>query len=401
MAAVTVPSVADSSLTPLVGDWPRANVLIVDDDPAFRRLCIEYLRDESGDHYDVVEANTGAEAVGKCETTQFDCLLIDYRLPDTSGTALVQELRHTCDPTTPMILLTGLGSEELAMEALHIGAADYIPKERVSDKSLDRAIANAIERSRLLKSIRERNERLQRANEELKRKNYQIQRFYHAVSHEIKTPLTAAIEFISLVTDGIYGDVTTDQAEALGYAMESCDQIAAHFNELIDSTRLETGKLRIEKSPCSVRKLVTLSVASARAAIQAKDVKLDESFEPDLPDVEVDGSRIVQVLSNLLGNAEKFTEPGGTITVSAEHSRAHKGGVVIGVRDTGCGIAPEHLPRIFDRLYQANSDSLNTRGLGLGLSIAREIVRLHGGRLDVESEPGRGSVFWVHLPGAG
>ncbi len=109
--------------------------------------------------------------------------------------------------------------------------------------------------------------------------------------------------------------------------------------------------------------------------------------------------RSAQVLSNLLSNAQKFTDEGGVISVFAQ-CRADRGSVVIGVRDTGCGIAEHDLPHIFDRLYQADAhaDSMSSRGLGLGLSIAREIVTLHGGEVQVESELGRGSVFRVVLP---
>jgi signal transduction histidine kinase len=249
-----------------------------------------------------------------------------------------------------------------------------------------------------MRSIDDRNQRLMRANEELQRKSDQIQRFYQAVSHEIKTPLTAAREFLSLVADGVYGQVSEQQAEALGLAMESCDQIAGHFNELIEVTRLDTGKLRLKKAPCGPQRLVTLSVASVRAAAAVKGVALEECVAADLPPLDVDGSRIVQVLSNLLNNAEKFTPAGGTIKVFAERGPIPDT-VTIGVSDTGCGIAPHDLPRIFDRLYQAASHAETfTRGLGLGLSIAHDIVALHGGELLVESEVGRGSTFKVQLP---
>lgn len=376
----------------------RVNVLVVDDDPAFRNLCRLYLQDDSRIGYHVLEAASGADAMGICGAEPLDCLLIDYNLPDASGTTLLRELRNLCGPLTPMILLTGLGSEDIAIEAMHAGAADYIPKDRISEESLTRAISNAVERSRLMRSIDDRNQRLVRANDELQRKNDQIQRFYHAVSHEIKTPLTAAREFLSLVADGVYGEVSGEQSEALGLAMESCDQIAAHFNELIEVTRLDTGKLRLEKAPCDPKRLVMLSIASVRSAAAAKGVEIEERIADDLPQIVVDGSRIIQVLSNLLNNAEKFTEPGGTITVFAERDEQFDT-IVLGVRDTGCGIAPDHLPRIFDRLYQvSNQSEAFTRGLGLGLSIAREIISLHGGDLLVESEVGKGSTFRVRLP---
>lgn len=381
------------------GEAPT-RVLVVDDDPAFRRLCKELLLDNPAKvSYEFSEAATAADALALARTMIFDCVLLDYRLPDASGTMLLRELRAVCGSLTPMILLTGLGSEDVAIEALHAGAADYIPKDRATEISLGRAVGNAVERSRLLRSIDDRNQRLQRVNDELQRTNDQIRQFYHAVSHEIKTPLTAAREFVALVADGVFGELSDHQSEALGYALESCDQMASQFNELLESTRLETNKLRLEKTAWNVHKLIAMSLASVRSAIQSKQIVLEELIDSSLPELNVDGSRIVQVLANLLSNAEKFTEPGGHIRVFAERSSTLDG-ITIGVRDTGCGIGEQDLPRIFDRLYQADSraGSLSTRGLGLGLSIAHEIVTLHGGKIVAESQVGSGSTFYVHLP---
>ena len=374
-------------------------VLIVDDDAAFRRLCREYLQEYAPAAFEIAEVSTASDAVARCGEERFDCLLVDYNLPDGSGTELLPQLRQSCGPLTPMIIMTGVGTEEIAIEALHCGAADYLPKDRVSGTSLNRAVKNSIEKACLQHSINDRNERLERANDELRRKNDQIQRFYHCVSHEIKTPLTAAREFISLVSDGVFGSVSAEQSEALDYALQGCDQIADHFNELIEVSRLETGKLRLEKTTVTIEQLVTLSVASVSSAVADKNVLLERDLDADLPALYVDSSRIAQVLSNLLSNAHKFTDAGGVISVFAQCS-ADRRSVVIGVRDTGCGIAVGDLPHIFDRLYQADAhvDSMSSRGLGLGLSIAREIITLHGGEVQVESELGHGSTFRVVLP---
>lgn len=374
-------------------------LLIVDDDAAFRRLCSEYLRHQSDVLYDISEASTGEQAVASFDPSTFDCILVDYRLPDTSGTGLMRSLRPNLGFATPMIMLTAVGSEDIAMEAVHSGAADYIPKHRVSDKSLHRAISYAVEKDRLRRSIRDRTEKLQQANEQLRLKNAQIQRFYHTVSHEIKTPLTAAREFIALVSDGVIGKVTEAQSEALTYAIQSCDQIAAHFNDLIESTRLETGKLRIDTESQDLGALIRQSVMSVKASIDAEGVALEQSVKPNLPAVQVDGSRIVQVLSNLLSNAAKYTDPGGTIAISASLD-ADRAAVIVSVSDTGCGIPAEHLPHIFERLYQVDerSHASTHAGLGLGLSIAQEIVTLHGSELQVDSEVGKGTTFRFLLP---
>lgn len=376
----------------------RTKLLVVDDDPAFRRLCREFLRFDRQALYEITEAGSAAEALQLCGHDSFDGILIDYNLPDATGAELCELLRPVCGPLTPLLILTGVGSEALAIEAMHSGAADYIPKDRVSERSLGRAIGNAIERSRLLHSLEDRNQQLERANSELKKHHDQIQRFYHSVSHEIKTPLTAAREFVALVADGVFGPVSAGQREALGDAMESCDQIAVQFNELLECVRLDTGKLRLQREPARIERLISQSLASVRATVTLKALHLHETIEPNLPPIEVDAPRIVQVLANLFSNAVKFTANGGRIVVFTHRSKDGDA-VVVEVRDSGCGIAPHELPRIFDRLYQASQgDSLSTQGLGLGLSIAREIVALHGGQLTADSQLGQGSVFRLILP---
>lgn len=375
-----------------------SRILVVDDDRHFRRLCREYLRDGHA-AYDIDDAATAADAVEACRSGEFECVLIDYQLPDATGTELCETLKSLCPPFTPMIIITGIGNEERAIEAMHSGAADYLPKDRVSVVSLSRAINNAIEKARLLQSVEERNRRLEHANVSLNEHHEHIQRFYHSVSHEIKTPLAAAREFIALVADGIFGKISDEQMDALDCALESCDQIAEQLNELLESTRLDTGKLRLRKTLRPVGKLIEASVASVQAAFDYKRISVDRLIEPNLPSISVDGRRIVQVLANLLSNAEKFTDAGGRVTVFAYLSEC-RSSVILGVADTGCGITPQDLPRIFDRLYQAEAtaESKSTRGLGLGLSIAREIVALHDGEISVESEPGRGATFRVRLP---
>ncbi|MDX1561394.1 MAG: hybrid sensor histidine kinase/response regulator, partial [Gammaproteobacteria bacterium] len=343
---------------------------------------------------------SGDEAIRLCRDVHFDCILIDYRLPDICGTKLMSELEVHDSVASPMIILTAIGNEEIAMEAVHMGAADYIPKHMVSEKSLHRAISNAVERTRLRRAIITRTRALEAANEQLHRKNDQIRRFYHTVSHEIKTPLTAAREFVSLVADGIMGDLNDEQKRSLNYALESCDLIATHFNDLIECTRLDTGKLRLDRQIIDVRHAIDQSVTMMRGSLEAKNIVLDLDVPNELPRIEADASRIVQVLSNLLSNAIKFTDSGGKIGVSASVAPKRPDYLEIAVIDTGIGIAPNDLPRIFERLYQAEQGETysSNGGLGLGLSIAKDIIALHGGELEVESTPGKGSTFRLVLP---
>jgi PAS domain S-box-containing protein len=241
--------------------------------------------------------------------------------------------------------------------------------------------------------------KMELTNQALTRKHREQQDFYHTVSHELKTPLTSNREFISIILDGLAGPLTSEQREYLNLAREGCDQIKFCLNDLLDATRLETGKLDVTPAPTRAEELVRKALGSMEPAMQAKGITLRAEVQPGLPEMPLDERRINQVLLNLLSNALKFTPAGGTVVVRAGEDPRQPGWVQMAVSDTGRGIPPEHLTRIFERLYQVReSDTSTEGGLGLGLFIAREIVRLHGGSLWVESEVGRGSTFQFTLP---
>ncbi|HEY6168131.1 MAG TPA: response regulator [Verrucomicrobiae bacterium] len=242
-------------------------------------------------------------------------------------------------------------------------------------------------------------EELKRAHDHLMHKHEELQKFYHTVSHELKTPLTSGREFVSLVLEGLGGPVTETQKDYLGIARESCDQMRTCINDMLDVTRLETGKMSIELNPGCVGELVTRVVSMLKPAASRRKIQLSCEVQPDVPHIPMDETRIAQVLTNLLNNALKFTPEGGRISVTVSCPPAQPGEVLISVADTGRGIPRENLNRIFDRLYQVrDADAASCKGLGLGLFICRELVSLHGGAIRVESEPGKGSTFFVTLP---
>jgi len=375
-------------------------LLLIDDDPSFCRLCERYLARDREATYEVFTAHNASAGISRCKTEEFDCLLIDYTLPDLSGTSMFRTLESLLeDLVPPAIILTADGGEEAATAAIRAGATDFLPKHSVSSESISRAIRNAVAKGRLKRSIEFRSRELERANEELKSKNDEIQRFYHTISHEVKTPLAAAREFIAIVYDGIVGPVTEKQTEMLTHALDSCDQITLHFNDLVEMTRLDAQKISMKKKIGSIDNVVARSLAAVSSAIEGKRLNFEQNIESPLPCVLIDSNRVVQVLSNLLGNAIKYTEPQGKIMLSINHD-VTDGYLDISVEDSGCGIGSSDMPHIFDRLYQVKDggDENMGAGLGLGLSIAKEIVALHGGDISVQSQLGEGSTFTFRLP---
>lgn len=336
---------------------------------------------------------------------RFDLVLCDYCLPGFGGMEALAYTREHC-PDLPLIFVSGGIGEEIAIEGLKAGATDYVLKDHLNRLSpaVKRALKERTERMRRKRAearmVRFQN-RLVEANRDLLRRNQEIQSFYHTLSHELKTPLTAAREFISIVLDGLAGPLEPKQRDYLNTAQSSCHQLQACIDDLLDATRLETGKMALEFEPVLIGELVRQAARFIERKVEAKGIRLELDLQPDIPPMSVDEHRIMQVITNLLNNAIKNTPANGLICVTVKETISEPDLVEVSVSDTGCGIAPEEQERIFDRLYQVrHGDAATEQGIGLGLYLCRELARLHGGSIRVKSATGKGSTFTVTLPRA-
>lgn len=213
------------------------------------------------------------------------------------------------------------------------------------------------------------------------------------VSHELKTPLTSVRMGIRLLLHGYVGEINPKQTEILTTAREDSERLLLTINNLLDLTRLEEGKSALTLEACQVKELVKASIQQTRDIAEAQHLGLSMSIAPQLPLVRVDRQRIGHVFTNLITNAIKHSPPRGKVSVQAN---LHGTQVRISVIDQGSGISKDYHQRIFEKFYRVPGQS--KPGAGLGLSIAREITRSHGGTISVISEPGKGSEFCVDLP---
>ena len=219
--------------------------------------------------------------------------------------------------------------------------------------------------------------------------------FFSVVSHELRTPLNFITGFASLLDDGAYGELDAPQRHAVGRILGGADRMLRLVNDMLDFSRVSAGALTLQTKPMALGPLVEEVAEAMQALAKAKGLKLTADAPADV-EATVDGGRLVQVLTNLVDNAIKFTPTGGHVAIAL---RTGLGAHTIEVRDTGRGIAADQLPRIFQRFSQLDmSTTRDAGGAGLGLSIAKALVEAHDGRLEVESEPGVGSVFRVVLP---
>jgi signal transduction histidine kinase/HAMP domain-containing protein len=214
------------------------------------------------------------------------------------------------------------------------------------------------------------------------------------VSHELKTPLTSIRMAVHLLAEERIGPLNAKQGELVTAAREDSERLDRIIADLLDMGRLESGRAEMELKPARPDQLVEAAAAPLRAAFHDKGVALEVDVPVDLPAVRVDRARIGHVFGNLLTNALKFTDAGGRVTVTAESEGDDR--VRFAVTDTGCGIAAEHLPRVFDRFFRVPGQTAGT-GAGLGLAIARDIVQAHDSTIEVQSTPGQGSRFTFHL----
>ena len=369
------------------------SMLAIDDNPSDLDILKRLVRKIDTWKVEFTACTDATGGLAHLGSHRVDIVLVDYRLGAVNGIQLLDGIRKTGFEGA-VIVLTGQGDERTAAEAMRSGAADYVPKSDLTTASLRRAVDNALERSRLHIALTEHRHRLERMNEDLQQKNQEIRSFYHTLSHELKTPLTAAREFVSILVDGLAGELTPTQIEYLGYVKEGCDQMTTCLNDILDITRMETGRFSVRPSAGALPPIVHRTLAGFAGRAREAGIELEEEFASNLPEAWFDPHRITQVVANLVDNALKFTPPGGKVRIELSTPPKGTEGVVVAVSDTGKGIDAEHLDHVFERLYQVRDGSEQSRmGLGLGLSICREIVRLHGGELTVTSRVGTGTTF--------
>jgi signal transduction histidine kinase len=363
-------------------------VLLVEDNAGDARLLHEMFRKEKAGSFVLTHILRMKDAVARLEKGGVDICLLDMGLPDGHGLDTVRRAQAAA-PHVPVIVLTGLDDEELAAQAMKEGAQDYLIKGQIESRALPRALRHAIERHRMQEEA------------ELIRVN-QLQfkdKFLSHVSHELRSPLNAIYQFVTILFDNIVGELSQEQHEYLGIVLRNVKQLQAMIDDLLEVTRVQGGQLAIELQCTSVAEVVAFAVSTLQGAAQAKEVTLSVDLEGQLPLVCADPMRVRQIFIILLDNAIKFTPAGGSVQVRAAELAGDPNTLVLEIRDSGCGIDPEMTERIFDRLFQASDPALAGRqGLGLGLYICKELVARQGGRIWASGTPGRGAVLSFTLP---
>ncbi len=222
--------------------------------------------------------------------------------------------------------------------------------------------------------------------------------FISMVSHELRTPLASMKEGIAIVLDGVAGEINDEQKNFLNIAKRNVDRLALLINDVLDFQKLEAGKIRANIQENDINEVVGEVQKTMLSSAKKKGIDILLELDDNLPKIRFDRDKIIQVLTNLIDNAIKFTAEQGQVSVCVQQQDEE---LVIRVNDTGMGTPKDALPKIFDRFYRVHRPGKQIQGTGLGLAIVKKIVLMHGGRIEVESEVGQGSTFTVFLPLAG
>ena len=257
--------------------------------------------------------------------------------------------------------------------------------------------ALALENASLISELRQNNNELAAANRKLQELDKLKSQFLSVATHELRTPLSVILGYNSMLAETLEGKIEAEEKETLRESIAACKRLIRLVNSMLDITQIESGKMRMNVAPADLRQIVNSVVTLFHHESREREVHLEVDLPSRLPRLLVDAERIEQVLINLLGNAMKFTERGGSITVSV---RQHAGFIEVSVKDTGIGIPPEDQAHIFDEFTQIRRQASNRHrhGSGLGLAIAKRIVEAHAGTIAVSSTPGTGSIFRFTIP---
>jgi two-component system, sensor histidine kinase and response regulator len=386
----------------------QLRVLIID---AVKRALLK-----SGMDLIATEASTYTEAIGLLEAQSFDCTFVDYGLPDRNGLALVQAARNL-NIQHPLVVLTGQGDEQIAVNLMKAGATDYLAKSQISPTHLAQVLRNAIRIDRAERDILAATEQLKQNNQLLLQQNRALEQqriqievqnlqqidFIAHLTHDLRTPLIAANLMFDLFRKETFGPLSAATQEALSAMDRSNQNLLEMVNTLLEVHHYESGHKSLTLTNCNLWGIIQEVIKELQPLAHHQSVNLTaikNIIDRDPIQVLGDCQEIRRMITNLVGNSLKFTET-GSIEVRLGFCGANldqttvNGWVTIEVQDTGLGMSADEQLMIFERF---RTGAHRQAGSGLGLHLVQRIVTMHSGTISVTSELGQGSLFKVRLP---
>ncbi len=311
---------------------------------------------------------------------------------------------------TRVSVIKWLSADAAARVRDHIESIQNSLADESDASAVDELKQQARDQTRLLSELEEKREELERLNAELADRNRELkdantrlhelsnmkEEFLALTTHDLRSPLAVISGVINFFTSGRLGELTPEQQKMVSMMERNTGNLIELVNDLLDASKLESGSIRLDITADDLHTIAAELSETMTPLAADKGIDLHVNIPADLPHVRADRAKLRRILVNLLSNAIKFTNRGGRVTISAEHI---DGVIRISVTDTGVGIAPEDVARLFDKYEQARSRATRSeKGTGLGLYITKQLVELHGGTINVESTLGEGSTFAFTLP---
>lgn len=385
-------------------------VLQVEDDSGDAELLRQSLKRSPGS-YEMHRANSLAQGIELAKTGDFAVILTDLGLPDAAGLKSVEQLHCAC-PGAALIVHSGNEDELVRVEVLARGANDFLSKHELSPVTLHRCIQQNLLRigqreeiKRLLVTVNEKNAEVEFQSLQLAEKNKRLEALYDAslkfvnnVSHEFRTPLCVIKQYSSLIADELVGPINEEQRRMLRVMEDRVDDLNNMVDDLLDISRHETGLLAAKRELCQVSDILERLLPVLRQRASLRGIQVECQLPDDLPAVFCDPEKVSRTLINLIVNSIKFSAENDTVRVEVVHQRKNKE-VYFAIHDNGPGIDAQQCEQIFQRFQQASTClQSSTKGFGLGLNIAKELVDLNLGQISLSSVVGKGSTFSFTIP---
>ena len=385
------------------------SIVLIDDDADFLHVVKRNLQAQRAEYapsgpVDIHTYTDAVEALVNLPAAAICVVVIDFSMPGSTGLDWLPKILKA--GLGPVILLTSNNDAKAAAEAFRAGAADFVAKSDMlsDDKRLARAIREGVHRYRLeernvllTRQLKLLNIELEARNKRLNELTEQAHQFVDDVAHDFRTPLTVIQQYASLVSDGLGGPVSDKQRSHLDIITEATQDLSEMVDDFLDSSKLRARALSVQREPHAADELFESVVPMLEVRAGARQIRIEQSVARDTPRFFADLSKASRILTNLAVNAIKVTGQGGCLKLSAHRNSG--GDVSIGVTDQGPGLRPQDLKIIFDRFQQLDDPQESaTKGFGLGLSIVKQLTLLNLGKVEVQSEPGKGSTFSFTMP---
>jgi signal transduction histidine kinase len=369
------------------------SLLVVDDNEGNRDVLLRRLESQG---YAVSTAENGRQALAMLGPGAFDLVLLDIMMPEMDGYEVLQtlkadeKLKHI-----PVIMISALSEMESVARCIEMGAEDYLPKP-FNATLLKARISASLERKRGHDRETQMFAQLTQNFARLKELETLRDDLTHMIIHDLRTPLTSVIS--GMQTLELIGELNSGQQQVKNIAVGGGETLLALINDLLDVEKLDSGTMRLDIVLLSIGELIASACRQIASLAESKQLTFVVEIPDDLPAVEGDEIILGRILVNLLGNAIKFSPPGGPVTIEA-HCGKGDNFVEIAIHDSGEGIPPEAFERIFEKFGQVESgDGASKAGTGLGLTFCRLAVESHGGQIWVEAVPSQGTTFRFTLP---